>query len=33
MLCLGFEPGAEELWAQTKPRTYGGRPRCDEIQL
>ena len=26
MVCLGFEPGAIEWQAQTRPRSYGGRP-------
>ena len=24
MVCLGFEPGATEWWAQAKPRSYSG---------
>ena len=27
MVCLGFEPGAEGWYAQTKPRSYGGHPQ------
>ena len=26
MVCLGFEPWAAKWQAQTKPRSYGGRP-------
>ena len=27
MICLGFEPGAEEWKAQTEPLSYGGTPQ------